>query len=281
MFEAKVVADSVSPDGVRLTSLALILPRFVLAQLNTHGVLSKSTSSSRAIPVERMISDVVNNPVIPIYWGKNKRGMQASEEIQDIDEAKKVWLQASASAVEFARELAALGVHKQLTNRVLEPYMWARTIVTGTDWDNFMLLRRHHTTQPEMAKSANLMFEAREDSKPQETTIHAPFLQDVELFNLGVKIALVCSAARCARVSYLNHDGSSPDVEKDKALFEMLAIENPPHMSPLEHVGLWEDHHKNNREYTRKFRGWTQLRAILELDGWGPYEPVGSSIQRD
>ena len=86
---------------------------------------------------------------MPLFWGKNKRGgMQASEEIKQIDEAKKVWLEGAKSAVDLAHRLAELQVHKQITNRVLEPYMWARTIVTGTDWDNFMLLRRHHTTQP-------------------------------------------------------------------------------------------------------------------------------------
>lgn len=280
MYEAKIIADSISPTGVRLTSVAIVIPRFVLAQLNTHGVLAKSTSSSRAIPVERMISEVVNNPVMPLFWGKNKRGMQASEEIKQIDEAKKVWLEGAKSAVDLAHRLAELQVHKQITNRVLEPYMWARTIVTGTDWDNFMLLRRHHTTQPEMAKGAQCIYEAMLASTPKETDIHAPYITELEFSTLEDVDIPICSAARCARVSYMNHDGTLPDVAKDKALFETLAIDRPPHMSPLEHVGFWVESLKEDREYTRKFRGWTQFRALVENIGWGNYPQVGSTTQR-
>jgi hypothetical protein len=57
----KILADSISPDGVRLTTLEVVMPRIVLAEFNTHRMLSRNSASSRAIPIEKMIRMVIPN----------------------------------------------------------------------------------------------------------------------------------------------------------------------------------------------------------------------------
>ena len=145
MIKAEVVADSLSPQGDRLTSLLITFPRIILAEVNTHRMLSKNTSSSRAIPFNKMVEVVQNNPFIPIAWQKEHKGMQGSEYLSEMESKHQVshWLSCRDFAVSTAREMNNLGATKQLCNRLLEPYMWTTMLITGSKegWNNFFSLR--------------------------------------------------------------------------------------------------------------------------------------------
>lgn len=144
MIQAKVVADSINDKGDRLTSMLITFPRMILAELNTHRMLSKNSASSRAIPFDKMVKSVQENPFIPIAWQKEHKGMQGSEYItnqEDIDKCISTHLAARDLAVEFAKAQNRNGVTKQLCNRYLEPFMWHTVLISGTEWENFFSLR--------------------------------------------------------------------------------------------------------------------------------------------
>ncbi len=257
---ATVVADSVSPAGVRLTTIEVTLHRFVLAELNTHRVFSRNSASSRAIPVHKQVARVVEDPAVPIEFGANQPGMQAGAALAgaDHDAALATWLEARDHAVEAVERLAALGVHKQVTNRLLEPFMWHTVIVTATEWDGFWEQRCSPLAQPEIRVAAEAMRAAFDASSP--TTVpaggwHTPYLRP-EDGDLDVDTAIRVSAARCARVSYLTHDGRR-DVAKDLELFDRLVTARPPHWSPLEHVATPA---APDEQPPGNLRGWAQLR---------------------
>lgn len=271
MISAKVICDSIF-DGKRITSLQLKMPRFILAQFNTHRAFSRSTASSRAIPTAKLIDMVRTNFVQPIHWGKNQAGMQASEELPEAvkQEALREWHTAALNAANTAEKLLELGCHKQVANRILEPFMWVDTIVTATEWDNFFKLRLDDASQPEIQELARCMKEALDNSMPVERIYHLPYISEKELEQYKVQATdkiswkaydelVQISAARCARVSYSNHDQSNPDVEKDKATADKLL--SGGHWSPFEHQAhaiTWND------EPCRNFIGWEQARAIFE-----------------
>ena len=152
-ISAEIIADSIDERGNRLTSLLITFPRFILAEVNTHRMLSKNTSSSRAIPFNKMVEAVENNPFIPIAWQKEHKGMQGSEYITNpkaIFCRENDWRVASYKAIEMAKNLNADyryedgdGITKQLCNRLLEPFMWTTMLITGSKegWQNFFELR--------------------------------------------------------------------------------------------------------------------------------------------
>lgn len=273
MIQAKIIADSISPAGKRITSYELRYPRFILAELNTHRALSRSTSSSRAIPTAKLLEQVLASPAGPVEWGKNQSGMQAKEllEGEDLAEAQQVWLEAASDAAFQAKMLAEIGVHKQIVNRVLEPFLFVNTIVTGTDWENFFSLRAHPDADPTIRDLAYAIREAQEASTPRvihpwQGRFHAPYILEDEWDTLSRQEIAISSAARCARVSYLRHDGAKPVFEGDYTLFEKLAISRPVHASPLEHVAFPAD---TAEQHSRNFRGWIQFREVYEEQGWG------------
>lgn len=276
---AKIISDSITLGGDRLTTLECTFPRYVLAEFNTHRVFSRNSASSRAIPVAKRIKAVQDNPFIPEF-GSNKPGMQAGEVLMDDDakEAERIWLAARDAAVEQAEFMEALGVHKQVANRILEPFCWHTVIVSSTEWDNFFTLRsRHHTdmADPSIAIVATMMEDVLNESTPTPRSAphwHTPYFFDqgghesdfedaVALSDdLGVDrrdLINKVSAARCARVSYETHDGVR-DMEKDLQLYEDTLAKNG-HWSPMEHVARpmpdWQ---------VGNFRGWRQLRFTLE-----------------
>ncbi len=293
-YKARVLMDSVSPLGVRLTTIEITFPRFVLAEFNTHRQFSRNSASSRAIPFEKQLERIMNDPFIPFYWGANQSGMQARAEISEEDREKAVadWLIARDEAVKNAKALHALGVHKQIVNRILEPFMWHTVIITATEWSNFYALRANPEAQPEIRRAAELMIEVFEASTPKKLKAgewHLPLIQDDEWdwAMANIDDAIKVSVGRCARVSYLTHDGKR-DHEKDVALYESLVGNG--HMSPLEHVatpfsdgewavrraaqstvrevgqGLDEQTLKtiiDGLEFSGNFRGWTQFRKTV------------------
>lgn len=257
-IQAKIVLDSIAPSQARLTTMELTYPRFIHAEFMTHRTFSRNAASSRAIPTKKMIKMVEENPAMPVYWGKNKRGMAAGEEIETKYEAEAIWLEARDCAVEYARMLYNEGMHKQIVNRILEPWKHITVICTATDWANFYGLRRHADAQPEIHELADKMFEVQENSTPIERQWHTPYIQaDEESLENMVKTRV--SVARCARVSYLTHDGVR-SIDKDLALYErLLHGSGHGHWSPFEHVAKA---HNEPEHRSGNIRGWIQFRKL-------------------
>lgn len=305
-FDANILADSMSPDGVRLTTMEITFPRIILAELNTHRMLSKSSASSRAIPVEKMIRRVLEDPYVPSSWGKNQKGMVASEDIdpENALRSQTQWLLARDAAVSHARNLLDIGIHKQTTNRLLEPFMWHTVIVTATEWSNFFHLRNNAQAHPDMQTIARMMQALYEDPArtPEplkygewhlplvgldeieawiiEGLPNSPDIQPELLAKHAVKYDFFkkISAGRCARTSYLTHDGKR-DLSEDNRLHDDLLRNG--HMAPLEHVArpATEDDDvfmmcKANQygrtgptqQWSGNLRGWVQYRKTI------PYE---------
>lgn len=281
-IKAKILLDSVNPSGNRITTFVLEFPRWILAELNTHRTFSRNTASSRAIPVEKMIKMAQENPAMPVFWGKNQSGMQSNVELvgEELIRAKAAWLMARDSAVESAKELMACGMHKQYANRTIENFLYVKSILTGTDFENFLSLRAHEDTQPEFQDLAYKMLDLYQSNVPnklKEDEWHIPFgdkidtgrLEDIiykdipddfgythapnsEFINLKLKI----STARCARVSYLNFEGKD-DYTKDIELHDIL--KNSGHWSPFEHCAIALD----KPEQSGNFVGWKQYRKFF------------------
>jgi thymidylate synthase ThyX len=253
-YAAKIIADSMSHFGHRLTTFEVCFPRIVLAEFNTHRTFSRNSASSRAIPVRKMLERVKENPFVPASWGKNQKGMQASPEVltgNDRDEADFAWRELRNHAMNTAARLAfppddhamrGLDVHKQIANRLLEPWLWHTVIVTATEWSNFWNLRDSKMAQPELRTAVAMMHELYDDNVPDELDVcdwHLPYVAKDEGFHVesnehgGAAItAAKISAGRCARVSYLTHDGKRDQAE-DIRLHDSLLTAG--HMSPLEH----------------------------------------------
>jgi thymidylate synthase ThyX len=267
MFSAKVLADSTNTCDNRLTTMELTYPRFIHSEVMTHRMFSRNAASSRAIPVEKMIEQVEKNPVIPIHWGKAQKGMQAYEVLSPEDSiaARDEWLFAGCDAVWRVRQLLHLGLHKQIANRLLEPWMWITVIVTGNEgaWNNFFALRCHHEAEPHIQKIAGMAREVRSQSIPQKLFAgqwHLPLIgfEGDELLSDEDKVKV--SVGRCARVSYLTHDGRR-DVQADIDLHDRLLASK--HFSPFEHVA--QSVHYSGPEFEGNFgEGWVQYRKTLK-----------------
>jgi thymidylate synthase ThyX len=266
---ARIVLDSISPEGHRLTTMEVVMHRFVLAEFNTHRAFSRNSASSRAIPTRKQMARVETETAFPVSWPCEQPGMQGGEELDGNlgDAANAVWRNAMQDAVRHATALAEIGVHKSVVNRLLEPFMWHTVIVSSTEWENFFGLRCNSLAQPEIRVAAELMqeaFEASEPSRLEPGEWHLPYIDGVDRLAFessgeGIETAKAVSAARCARVSYLTHDGRR-DHSKDVELYERLVSADPPHLSPLEHVAAPSDSDAS----TGNFVGWRQLRYELD-----------------
>ena len=283
MITAKIIADSISPWGQRITTFQLRYQRFFHQEVLTHRLFSRNASSSRAIPVRKMIDQVRNDPAMPIHWGKNQSGMQAKVELspEQAQQAKEQWLLAAEMAADIAERMNEIGLHKQVANRILEPFQYIEVVLTATDFDNWYELRYHEDAQPEIYELARLMNEAHESSEPKLLAPgewHLPYITDFEHEKYPTDVLLQVSAARCCRVSYLRHDGQAPDVAKDIELCERLVGARPLHASPFEHQATpdeWADPNWFGRLIGKKsgysqpdrhgnFRGWVQHRKLIE-----------------
>lgn len=276
-IKAEIICDSVNDLGNRLTTYVLYYPRFIHSELMTHRVFSRNSSSSRAIPIEKMINSIMEDTAYPIHWGKNKKGMQADEEcdspiytkFNDFDmidrrydplDKKTIWNIARDNAIAIARGYAEAGYHKQIVNRLLEPFMHMRVILSGTEFDNFFKLRNHPDAQPEIRELARQMQVLYWNNNPKFidwNEWHLPFItKNEEHLTLIDKIYL--SVARCASVSYKTVDGFDMTLEKATEIYDKLTNSNPIHASPFEHVAT------PSEQFNRNFCGWTQYRTIFE-----------------
>lgn len=267
-FSAKVIKDSVNTFGNRITTMELRYPRIIHAELMTHRVFSRNAASSRAIPIQKMISRVWNEPFRPVWWGANQSGMQAKAELTGLrlSLAKMVWHLASRVECFFAWILFKIGLHKQIANRRLECDGWITTLVTATEWSNFFALRTDPDAQPEFQHIAKMAKQAYDASKPRllmPDQWHLPLVDDYDTLvkeGYSVDDIIKICVGRCARVSYLTHDGKR-DPMADVVLFDRLFASG--HMSPLEHAAhpaLFKDLRSGN------FVGFVQYRKNV------PYE---------
>ena len=285
---AKIIADSVSPNLERLTTLQLRYPRFIHAELMTHRLFTRNASSSRAIPVSRMISDIERDPAEPIYWGANQPGMQARRALTLPEQrtAMALWREDREHSILMARQLSKVGetgAHKQLVNRLIENHGHINVVVTATEWANWFELRDHPDAQPEIAALAVSMRKSMDESVAQRLIYgqyHMPYVSNSEAEILGLDRALMVSVARCARVSYLTHDGKTPNLEDDLRLAHDLVVARPLHASPAEHqatplapgqgekrwvvTGPGPQDAVLSGNWSRNFNGWKQYRVYLE-----------------
>lgn len=249
---ATVIARTKNPiNDIVVTTLELIYPRFIHSEFMTHRMFSRNASSSRAIPIKRLIEEAT---VTPTHWMPNGKGMVNNAEITDATEVEKyetAWELARTGAIRNAKNLESLGLHKQIVNRLLEPFSFIKVVVTATDWDNFFKLRLADDAEPHMRDLAKAMKDAMDKVVPVVGFIHAPYCEE------GYKTP-THSAARCARVSYNKHDGTKPSYDDDIKLAGIL-IEGG-HMTPFEHfcyATSKDDYHAN-------LKGWYSQRYKIE-----------------
>lgn len=288
-FKAEIIADSISEAGKRITTFELCYPRFIHSEMMTHRVFSRNASSSRAIPFRRLIDEMISSVAMPVHWGKNQPGMQAEAEhdaevmaiailhaseaygegqpvppesewkysiVQDMMSPQEAWNMAAHNASIVANRFAEAGYHKQIVNRLIEPFLFIKVVVTTTELDNFFELRCHGAAQPEIHLIADMMRAAYDASEPTVMLPgewHLPYIDvqteaDVmdflwkgrshidppsdEEFMLALRKV---SAARCARTSYMTFDGKRSTYDKDLELCEKLIGDRPLHASPFEH----------------------------------------------
>jgi thymidylate synthase ThyX len=275
-----MLADSVSINGVRITTWELTYPRFVHAELMTHRLFSRNSASSRAIPTKKLMRQIMREPACPVWWGKNQAGMQAREELSGwrLWLAKRGWLAARWGALLAAWVLGALGMHKQIANRLLEPWMFITVIVTATEHDNWFKLRCHPDAQPEIGWVAQEMQRQHIANTPrflQPGEWHLPLMDEHDLYHIDDKVNCLVSAGRCARVSYLTHDGRR-DWNEDAGLAEKLMKSG--HWSPFEHVAqalgtacgrakcrvCEKTGMSTANKWSGNLRGWLQFRETVD-----------------
>jgi len=279
---AKVIAKSVSSldPNCKIITFELEYPRFIHGELMTHRMFSRNAASSRAIPIQAMMDNVLANPAVPVQWGLNQSGMQAKELHVNPSDCIAQWGYASEDAVDSANYLRNLGLHKQIVNRVLEPFQMMKTIVTATEMDNFYWLRCHTDAQPEIRVLAEKMYEADTNTVAQELSPgqwHLPYvvtyvcpeygnemysLDDEDQTDLTLEEALKISASCCAQVSYRKNDDS---LEKALKIWEMLVNMTPVHASPFEHQAT--PMHQLSRNTMTKGDGWEKGKTHQDREG--------------
>lgn len=261
-IQVEIVADSVNPVGRRITTMLWKYPRFIHSEIMTHRVLSRNAASSRAIPVSKIINAIQEDPALPVFWGKQQSGMQAAEELTpgQISICHDEWLRARNDAIVHAENLMHSKLHKQIANRILEPWFHIVTLVTSTEWGNFFNLRVHKDAQPEFQVLAAKALEAWLGSTPTQRFAgdwHLPFnVVDIPI-DTPLDIRLKIVTARAARTSYKNFDGTI-DINKDIEMHDSLAKSG--HWSPFEHAAQCRSDH----EASGNFRGWTQYRKMFD-----------------
>lgn len=303
----RIVADSITEGGCRLITWCWTYPRMIHSEIMTHRAMSRNAASSRAIPAATLRQRVLDAPVIPVKFGKNERGMQAHTEVDDAGAARDWWLEGRDLMAAHHARGEALGIHKQLVNRVIEPWMTISTVVSMTDHANFFHLRKHPMAEDNFQVVAELAWELFHSHKPTFVPPggwHLPYIEETdeelreEVLSMSWKDLGVCnlpivsgpyfadkfparrlsdfkvalSTARCARVSYLTHEGKR-DLAADFALHKRLVVrdnvgEDPIHASPAEHPAqamYGRDDGGSIRRYGN-FEGWRSYRKIL------PYE---------
>jgi len=268
---ATVIADSINQFGQRITTFQLTFPRIILPEFNTHRKFSRNAASTRAIPAKKSIARVRENPFVPFYVGVNQSGMQSDNLVSDEvkDRFQKEWVELMgivADYVERWTDSDGMNIHKQIACRALEPWTFSQVVMTTTDLTNFDELRNHTDAEPHIHDLAIVIKDIASRSVPVLRTSvndwHLPYVSDEERDQFEIADLLAFSTARCARVSYLLHDGTTPNQEKDQGLHDGLVASRPIHASPTEH----QAYPNPTGETCKNHDGWVQYRAIIEAN---------------
>lgn len=301
-IKATVIKHSKSSiTGIELPTFEVEYPRFILAELNTHCMLEKNSASSRAIPVEAMLALIESAPAMPVEWGANNPGM-SSKTLLDAEKKQAAiytWLSAMKQATAHARVLAdkeGINAHKQLANRISEPWQMSKTVITGTEFANFFWLRDHPDAQPEFQELARVMHEALRNSVPEILSPgqwHLPYIDRIgdRYYTNGSEVDLETakkiSASCCAQVSYRKLNDSIEQAEKVFGMLNLGSSSQPAHASPITHQATpmqklsyenyvniphifdtWEPgitHVRRNKSlWSGKLQGWIQFRQLFE-----------------
>lgn len=265
MFVKVILASKPDNGTPPIVTIHARYPRIIHGEVMTHRVFERNGRSSRAVPVMRMIKEVWHDPFIPKYLGANKKGMQAGEELNGFKRwlTRTTWrISAKLSCVAAFLMLKA-GLHKQIANRVLEPYSYIDTLITSTEWENFRELRVHEDAEPHFRDLAVMIMTLVDDPKSyvpiKEREWHLPYVTEEEKLKFTKEECLKLSTARCARISYapFNGDGTiTSEIERYKLLVES----KPIHASPAGHQAQLKRSNKNGN----LAKGWTQHRKLLE-----------------
>lgn len=273
------VIEATTYHGKAIYTFQLKYWRAIHGELMTHRMFSRNASSSRAIPVMKTISQVWNDPAMPVHWGVNQAGMQAESQLTGVKRwlAKALWKLAAKVACGFAYILVkGTNLHKQVANRILEPWQYIHVVLTATEFDNFFELRDHPDAQPEFQELARAMRAEMEecyvrevkDSGVRHRFWHLPYVSLKERETYSVDDCIKFSAARCARVSYATHDGKEPTPVLDFQLYDRLVGSVPRHSSPVEHQATTA---ALPTKKSKNFVGWTQYRELMEIaSGYKP-----------
>lgn len=252
---AEMVCDSIW-EHCRISTMVVRIPRIVLAELNTHRAFARNSASSRAIPAKTMRERVLSDPYIPWRWPVNGKGMVPGSYADEHSSAKEQWLHTLKQAAGQHELLEALGVHKEVTNRLLELWMWTEVLITATEWQNFFRQRSHLAAQDPIRVASECMQGLLDQHVPTERRFHIPYVRDTGSYRVVVQ--MLASARRCRRVSYLKQ-GVEVDMLEDAREGLSGLKEDPPHLSPYEHMAAASDGRRH-----ANFDGWMSLRWSFE-----------------
>lgn len=291
-MQVEVILASASNTGSPpIYTIRMRYPRPIHGEIMTHRVFGRNARSSRAVPVRTMLNEVRRIPYVPWHWGKNQRGMQASEEcdelieldVPQVDEMtqeldyqtvrmtnEEAWLHARTEAADIAEAFMTAGYHKQNPNRLLEPFSWIDTLITATQWQNFLWLRQHHAAEPHLQDLANLVATAMEYCTLQHLEFgewHLPYITEEEKRLYHTDMLKKISAARCARISYEPFNGEA-SIEAELDRYNLLMTDERVHASPLEHQASPDNFNAANGEWDHphfhgNLTGWIQARKLV------------------
>jgi len=285
MIKAKIVQDSSLPTGERLLTFSVMYGRLIHSELLRHRAASHSVKSSRAIPTHKYRAEVMENIYVPVKFGTKKKGMQAGEPtFLTKFYGEKIWKLSSKFACFFHWMMEKFGIHKEVANRVLEPYVWVEETITveADALKEIANLRIHDDAQEDVRRIVEEMVYEMDRSTPVELNQgqwHVPYVvrrqvenEMIYTDNNGNKLtldqAIVCSAARCARSSYANHDNSMSSYDKDIGLAKQLVGSEPMHLSPFEHQARPFTDDTEKSQYSSNFRNFFQQRKAIENSLW-------------
>jgi len=299
-MQVEVILASQGPNHKPIYTIRMRYPRPIHGEIMTHRVFGRNARSSRAVPVRTMLLECTSIPYIPWHWGKNQRGMQAEEECNelitvptetggcfDVDR-ETAWLQARDAAVAVAEGFMNAGYHKQNPNRLLEPFSWIDTLITSTDWDNFLWLRDHKDAEPHLQDLARLVKQAIDEAEIQPLQPgewHMSYITPMDIQNLiicpdedteraidelgcdGQELLNMVSAARCARISYKPFDGNAAyRAEFDR--YNLLVTSDRVHASPLEHQATPDKHSAFEVSQLINTPDGAENSAFEVVEGW-------------
>src|SRR6056300_800481 len=285
MIKAKIVQDSSLPTGERLLTFSVMYGRLIHSELLRHRAASHSVKSSRAIPTHKYRAEVMENIYVPVKFGTKKKGMQAGEPtFLTKFYGEKIWKLSSKFACFFHWMMEKFGIHKEVANRVLEPYVWVEETITveADALKEIANLRIHDDAQEDVRRIVEEMVYEMDRSTPVELNQeqwHVPYVvrrqvenEMIYTDNIGNKLtldqAIICSAARCARSSYANHDNSMSSYDKDIGLAKQLIGSEPMHLSPFEHQARPFTDDTEKSQYSSNFRNFFQQRKAIENSLW-------------